>query len=274
VFSDFLVSGARVVTAVADRRDDLSGLVSNSNEALGAIASENVSFDRALKALPPALRQANTTFFNLRLTLDDLDPLINTAKTTTKDLAPFLRKLKPVVKKSVPVFHDLRLAVNRGGKNNDLADAFAKLPSVRNAANSAIPPTVQSLSDSLQQISFFRAYAPDLTGAISGLNQITAYYDDAGHYARVEPAGLNIFNYVPPNLTPIPGNVQYNAYGAPVFGGPNLKYFRRCPGGATQRSTDLSNPFVGAVGGIWPGSGLTDPAPPGDCTAADRPAGP
>jgi phospholipid/cholesterol/gamma-HCH transport system substrate-binding protein len=272
VLSDFLVSGARVVTSVAERRDDLSGLVANSNEALGAIASQNRAFDRALQALPPALRQANTTFFNLRDTLDDLDPLVNTSKTATKDLAPFLRRLKPVVKKSVPVFHDLRKAVNRKGKNNDLADAFGKLPAVRNAASTAVPAAVQAMNDSVAgsdpPLPFFRAYMPDLTAALSGLNQATGYYDDAGHYTRVEPAGLGVFTYNAGtnDLDPIDATQQYDDYGP--FGVSNANVFRRCPGGATQVSTDGSNPFVGA------GSGLLSPAPPNDCTATDVPPGP
>jgi phospholipid/cholesterol/gamma-HCH transport system substrate-binding protein len=281
VFTEFLTSGARVVTAVAERRDDLSGLVSNSNEALGAIASQNRNFDRALRALPPALRQANTTFFNLRATLDDLDPFVETAKDTTKNLAPFLADLKPVVKKSVPVFHDLRLSVNRKGKNNDLADAFAKLPSVDAAAQRAVPPAVQAMSDSLPQLSFLRAYSPDLVGAIAGLNQASAYYDDAGHFTRVEPAGLNIFDYsaATNDLLPvIDADQQFDDYSPPINSvvpstAPSLSFFRRCPGGATQASIDIppSNPFVAPT---WAGSGLTSPAPPNDCNATDLVPGP
>ena len=145
VLTDFLVSGSRVVTAVAERRDDLSGLVSNGNQALGAIASQNVALDRALRALPPALRQANTTFFNLRPALDDLDRLVNVAKPATRDLYPFVKQLRPLVGKSVPVFRDLRLAVNRPGKNNDLAEAAKQLVPLRNAADSAVEPTIQAM---------------------------------------------------------------------------------------------------------------------------------
>ena len=71
--TDFLVNGASVVSAVAQRRADLSALTQNANVALGAIANENRSFDQALVALPGTLRQANTTFHNLRPALDDLD---------------------------------------------------------------------------------------------------------------------------------------------------------------------------------------------------------
>lgn len=266
VLTNFLVSGSRVVTAVAERRDDLSGLVSNTNETLGAIASQNQAFDRSLRALPPALRQANTTFSNLRLVFDDLDPLVATAKPATKDLAPFLRRLKPVVKKSVPVFANLRRAVNLKGKNNDLADATGKLSSVEGAAQRAVGPAVQAMIDSEPTVRSLRPYSPDLVGTFSKLTQITGYYDADGHYARVEPAGLNVFNYNSgtQQLDPIPVADIFNGYGA--FGGPNFKVFRRCPGGTTQTIAG-SNPFLDD-------GQLTSPAPPGDCTTTDVPQGP
>jgi phospholipid/cholesterol/gamma-HCH transport system substrate-binding protein len=145
VLTQFLVNGADVVTAVGERRNDLSSLVSNANEALGAIASQNRAFDRSLVALPPALRQANTTFFNLRLALNDLTPLVNTSKTATKNLAPFLGQLERVVKKSIPVLQDLRPALNRRGKSNDLADAAGDLAPLEAQASTAIPATVVAM---------------------------------------------------------------------------------------------------------------------------------
>lgn len=272
VLTDFLVSGGSVMSGLAERRDDIASLTSNANEALGAIARQNESFDRALVALPPALRQANTTFFNLRLTLDDLDPFVAAAKTGTKNLAPFLRQLKPVIQRSVPVFRDLRRAVNLKGKNNDLADAFAKLPSVQSAGARSVGPSVQAMIDSDPTLRHIRPYMPDLLGAVSKLSQITAYYDADGHYARVSPAGLGVFNYNPGTMTydPIPLSAQFAGYG-PFGASPNFKVFRRCPGGATQPATDGSSPFVNPP---WVGSGLTSPAPPNDCTATDFPPGP
>jgi phospholipid/cholesterol/gamma-HCH transport system substrate-binding protein len=121
--TSFLVNGASVVSAVAQRRSDLSALTQNANQALGAIASQNRSFDQALVALPPALRQANTTLHNLRPALDDLDPLINATRASTKSLTPFLRQLHPVLTRSIPVFADLNRALNLEGKQNDLAYA-------------------------------------------------------------------------------------------------------------------------------------------------------
>ncbi len=137
--TNFLVSGADVVSAVAERRADLSALTQNANEALGAIAAQNRSFDQALVALPPALRQANTTFHNLRPALDDLDVLVNASKPATKNLPRFLRDLKPVTARSVPVFRDLARAVNLKGKQNDLADATGFLPAAPEACGRGDP---------------------------------------------------------------------------------------------------------------------------------------
>jgi phospholipid/cholesterol/gamma-HCH transport system substrate-binding protein len=267
VLTDFLVNGASVVTAVAERRDDLSGLVSNSNRALGAIASQNQAFDRALVALPPALRQANTTFFNLRDALDDLDPLVNTSKTATRDLAPFLKQLKPVVRKSVPVFHDLRRAVDRKGKSNDLADATADLAPLQSRASAAIPAAVSAMQKSDPVLRFLRPYSPDILNAVGGLNRAAGYYDANGHYLRAAAAGMGIFDFLGGggiNLDPVPVASIFDDFGA--FGSTNYRVFHRCPGGATQAIAG-SNPFLD-------GGALSSPAPPGDCTATDVPQGP
>jgi len=265
IFEEFLVKGARTVSAIAERRDDLSSLTSNGNQALGAIAEQNQNLDRALRALPPALRQANTTFFNLRPTLDDLDDLVDVAKPATKDLAPFLRQLRPVVAKSVPVFKDLRAAVNNEGKNNDLADATERLVPLQQAADRASEPTVRALADSEENFEFLRPYAPDLLNTVGKLGQITANYDADGHIARVQPAGMSIFQNNAGSLDPIPTGTQFAGYGP--FGSPNFKVFHRCPGGQTQPAADGSTPFLD--NGM-----LTSPAPPGDCTVTDVLPGP
>ena len=65
--------------------------MSNTNQAMGAIADESASLQRALELLPGTLRKANTTFVNLRATLDDLELLVDESKPATKELAPFFR---------------------------------------------------------------------------------------------------------------------------------------------------------------------------------------
>lgn len=276
--TEFLVSGGRVMTSLAERRDDLTNLVSNANSFLGAIASENEAFSRALVALPPALRQANTTFFNLRGALDDLDPLVETAKPATRNLAPFLRQLRPVIGKSVPVFHDLRLSVNRKGDNNDFADAAGKLTTLQARAASAVPRAVSAMADADDVLQFYRSYSPDLFQALAKVNAVAGYYDANGHYIRATAAGMNIFNFAGGNLVPIPAAEQYDAYCTPA-GAPdacdyvppasfaNMRVYERCPGSGTQ-AIPGSNPFTAPPFAGFP---VGAPATPADCIAGDRP---
>ncbi len=254
--SDFLVSSSRVVTAVAERRQELASLVPNANQALGAIADQNVAFDQALRNLPPTLRQANTTFFNLRDTLDDLDPLVATAKPATKDLAPFLKRLKPVTKRAVPVFKNLADTVNLKKAHNDLTDAVTQLPDVQSKIAASTGPTIQAMQDAEPILQFARPYLPDVLGAISKLGQITAYYDANGHYARIQPAELNLFHYNSGSqfLEPIPKAQQFDDL---IF-----DQFKRCPGASTQAIAG-SNPFLD-------GGQLSSPA---DCDSTQVPPG-
>jgi phospholipid/cholesterol/gamma-HCH transport system substrate-binding protein len=278
----FLVSGADVVSAVAQRRADLSALTQNANEALGAIAAQNRSFDQALVALPPALRQANTTFHNLRPALDDLDTLVNATKPATKSLPRFLRDLKPVTARSVPVFGDLARAVNLKGKQNDLADATGFLPPLQKRAAEAIPITVTAMQKSQDNLQFLRPYVPDLMAGVAHLNQVAGYYDADAHYLRVAPFGFGIFSANSPagcktvsgsTCTLLPQNAAnvYNDYPA----GATRGIFLRCPGGA---STPIpgSNPFFSAA---FPGPPVgaptgTPPAPPSSCNSNDVVPGP
>ena len=211
------------------RRDDLAALTENANQALGAIAQRNAEFDRSLVALPPFLRQANTTFVNLRAALDDLDPLVQDALVGTKDLAPFLRDVRTVVDPAIPVFDDLTVALDRKGPSNDLTDALLASPATEKAASQSVEPTLAALDAGQPNVAFARPYTPDLIGLLAKFGQVTAYYDADGHYARVAPAGANIFQNTGGTLTPLAPAQQFDQYAALGLGP-----FLRCPGGSTQ----------------------------------------
>jgi phospholipid/cholesterol/gamma-HCH transport system substrate-binding protein len=290
VLTNFLVSGADVVSAVAERRNDLSALTQNANQALGAIAAQNRSFDQALIALPPALRQANTTFHNLRPALDDLDLLVNAAKPATKNLAPFLRQLHPLLKRGVPVFRDLNRALNLKGKQNDLADATGYLPALEKRAADAIPVTVAAMQSSEDNLAFLRPYIPDLMAGIAHLNQVTGYYDADGHYGRVTPGGLGVFGLNPAGANNFTFNAQSASdvlcdYSGQAPGGgvggcdgpfnpPNFQVFGRCPGGSSPTLPN-SNPFASpSPAGVFLGPPNGAPASTSDCNSAQVVPGP
>jgi phospholipid/cholesterol/gamma-HCH transport system substrate-binding protein len=257
LLSRFIVSSSRLTTAIAGRGEELSSAISNANTAFDAIAAQNVAFDETLRRLPPVMRQSNTTFVNLRAALDDLDPLVETAKPATKELAPFLAELRPVFQKLVPFTRNLRLTVSRPGKANDAADLLAALPVVEERASKAFPHSEQAIADFQPNLNFFRPYTPDLFNAIGKFGQIAGYYDGNGHYVRAATSLQNLFAYEAGTLNPISKAQQYD-----VFGG-SAPVKRRCPGGATQPAPDGSNPWVG--GGSVSSS---------ECNPADVPPGP
>jgi len=259
--SRFLVEGSTALGAIAERRDDLAALTSNANEALGAIAERNEEFDRTLVALPPALLQANTTFVNLRAALDDLDPLIQDLGAVAPDLPGFLRLTRETADPAGPVFANLTQAIARPGKANDLTDSLRSAPAAQRQASRSVAPSITALDASQPNIELLRAYSPDLLSLAGRLGQVTAYYDANGHYARVIPAGANLFSNAGGTLTPIAPAQQFDQYSALGIGP-----FTRCPGAATQANagwpSPTDHPFLGGR--------LLD----GKCDPTDVPPGP
>jgi phospholipid/cholesterol/gamma-HCH transport system substrate-binding protein len=235
----FLVNSSRAVTAVAERRDDLSGLVTNANATAGAIAAEQASLSRALELLPTTLRRANTTFVNLRATLDDLDVLVAESKPATKDLAPFLRELRPLVRDARPTIRDLSTLVRRSGPDNDLVEATRKMPALQRVATPAFTQGRLALQRAQPVLEFIRPYTPDLVGWLRDFGQGAANYDANGHFARVQPL-FNAFQFTdnPAGgvLTPIPPSERMDGLETGVQA--------RCPGAASQRPADDSAPYT------------------------------
>lgn len=259
----FIVSSSKLTTAVAQRGNELSSAISHASTAFGAIASENEALDQTLRLLPPFMRQSNTTFVNLRAALDDLDPLVETAKPATKNLAPFLSELRPVLSKAVPVFKDLRLSTSRPGFANDAVEALGFLPVVQERASRAFPHAEQGIEAFQPTLNFARAYTPDIFNGLGRLGQITGYYDGNGHYARAQLV-LNLFrrNSASGELEPLTPSQQYDSFGG------SASVRRPCPGGGTQPAQDGSNPFTEPP---FAGSGVS---PSSACDPADAPPGP
>lgn len=234
---EFVKNTSGLVTTLASEKDNLTELVSNSNTALGSIARENESLSQALQELPPTLRQANTTFVNLRVALDDLEPFFAASgRAADAGLADYLKNdLRPVLNKARPVFNNLAIAAYRPGRNNDTSDLLSSLIPLHPTAEPAVNAVVKGLDASQEDTAEARAYAPDIWGSFANLNAVTGYYDDNGAYARVRPVGSSLYQLNGNSIQP--GTV--NNYGGFDYI-PNLT---RCPGGSTQPIAG-SNPFL------------------------------
>ncbi len=144
----FLVAQSKLVTDVAERRNDLAMLVDRLATATGAIAREESSLSRAVGALPTFLRRANTTFVNLRSTLDHVDPLVEESKPVAPRLRKVLAELRPFARDAVPTFKGLADLARRPGKDNDLLRAGpgnAPVPRSRGRSGSAQRRRAQGL---------------------------------------------------------------------------------------------------------------------------------
>jgi phospholipid/cholesterol/gamma-HCH transport system substrate-binding protein len=236
VLERFLKDGAATVSAIAERRDDLAGLVVNTNGAMEAIADESASLQRALDLLPDTFRKANTTFVNLRGTLDDLERLVEESKPATRRLAPFFRELRPLVADLRPTIADLRALIRLPGANNDLIDLTAKQPRLAQLTGSVFPRAIRTLDRAQPVISYARQYTPDLAGWFTKFGQVAGYYDANGHYARVMPVFSPARRNADNTLEALPPDQRLEGYERGIL--------RHCPGGAVQPPPDGSAPVL------------------------------
>ena len=77
------------MTQLASRAQELTQLISNGDQATGAIASQSHNLETALSLLPGALNHTTSTYAGLRATLDALDPLVKKSKPASRRLEPF-----------------------------------------------------------------------------------------------------------------------------------------------------------------------------------------
>jgi phospholipid/cholesterol/gamma-HCH transport system substrate-binding protein len=255
-FTRLVVNGAKAMGAIAARRDDLAELVTNGTGFARALGQENVALDRALAALPAVLQQGSTTFRTLTSSLDDLDRLTDVSKPQIKGLAPFLRRFSSLFATMTPTFKDFRRLVNEPGAYNDSVDLFRVSPELEKISRESSKNSIASLKKGQDEVEFFRPYAPDIAAWITHFSQVPAYYDANGHYARVLPI-FNAFRYdeAANELTALTPAERVTAV--------NQRGVKFCPGGATQPSSDGSNPSTddGRLG-------------PEDCDPTQRPVGP
>jgi phospholipid/cholesterol/gamma-HCH transport system substrate-binding protein len=235
VFERFVVDAASVVNAIAERQTDLAQLVGNANGAARAIGDESAALDRALGLLPSTLRKANTTFVNLRSTLDDLDVLVDASKPATKDLAPFLRRLRPLVADARPTIADLRQAIRAPGPGNDLIDLTSRMPRLAALTSRVFPRAVRTLDRAEPVVEYARFYTPDLVGWFKDYGQSAASYDANGHFAKISPL-LGVLHFNGTELVP-------RAAGTNQLSDVAKGQIRRCPGSAAPRPPDGSAPF-------------------------------
>ena len=248
VLEEFVVNSSRLVTDVADRRDDLSILVDKLADTMGAIGQEEDDLRDAIDQLPPFLRRANTTFVDLRATLDDLAPAVEASKPVTPKLRRVLGELRPFAREAVPTIRDLSGLVRTNGEDNDLIDLAKSVKPFRDLAigpvqrNGAQRPgsfetTTKSLKGSTPHFAFFRPYTVDFTGWLDDFSH-SGIYDANGSASRVATS-VNAFAAVGSQLKLVPEDIRDELGNAVTARGQT----NRCPGSMERKARDNSNPF-------------------------------
>jgi phospholipid/cholesterol/gamma-HCH transport system substrate-binding protein len=244
----FIVSSSELVTDLADRREDLSGLVDNLATTTTAIGTQQQALASAIGQLPPFMKRANTTFLNLRATLDDLDPLVAESKPVAKKLRPFMAQLRPLAQDARPTLRDLSRLVKGPNQNDDLIDLTLAAPRLADVTtgkvndhgeerDGAFPASTKALEGGTPMLSYWRPYSADLIGWFDDFSH-SGVYDALGAVSR---AGLHAsaFTLASGQLLPVPPELRGEAFKA----GAELNQRNRCPGAAEHGADDGSNPF-------------------------------
>jgi phospholipid/cholesterol/gamma-HCH transport system substrate-binding protein len=218
-FTNFIVKTGNLVTDLASRSTDLSGLIQHLATTTEALASQRTALAQSLQRLPGFMRLANTTFVNLRNALDDLKPLVDDSKPVAPKLEKLLIQLRPLAKDSVPTLNDLSDIISRPGPANDLieltklgvplAAATVRAAKVDGKVRAgAFPESTRALNDSTPELATARPYAVDLTGWFEGYTH-PGTIDANGGASRIAPVvGIGsidngALNLLPSFATPI-----------------------------------------------------------------------
>ncbi len=278
VLERFLTDSSRFVTALSERRDDLSALIGNLNQTTRALGTEKAALAEAIERLPPFMRRANTTYVNLRGTLDELDPFVNASKPVARKLRPYLAELRPFAREAVPTVRDLRRTVRRPGAANDLFELQRTYPPLAEIAleekrrsidfgtgardvgvtRGAFPELSEALTDSIEILAHGRPYTPDFVGWMDDFSH-TGSYDSLGSFSRAQ-IYLNAFSLQ--DGLPAGDLLDPATQGQAFKSLARLRQVKRCPGAAEEAAADGSNVFSEAEQRAL------------DCRESDRATGP
>lgn len=234
-----LTDSSKLVTALSRRHDELAALISDASATTRALGSDKAALADSIELLPPVMRRANTTFVNLRAALGDVDPLVDATKPLVPLLTPLLTQARGLARDAVPAVRDLRVALRRPGRENDVTELIAGVPPLARIATDeraravrpggtrvdvgrvpgAFPAATAGLKAATPVIGFARPHTGDFLGWLDDFSTTGGFFDALGGTTRV-----------------------YISFAENMTGGPPVRdQFHRCPGGADVVAPDRSN---------------------------------
>jgi phospholipid/cholesterol/gamma-HCH transport system substrate-binding protein len=244
----FVVANAGLATHVAERDEDLATLVDKLADTTGAIAQEEDDLQEVIRQAPPFMRRANSTYVNLRSTLDELDPLIAATGKAAPKLRRVMAELVPFARDARSPVRDLSKTIRRPGAGNDLIELGRAILPFRDIAVGPVrrngaerPGSLDQIATSLERqtpkAAFFRPYVVDFTGWLDDFSH-SGVYDANGSASRVATS-VNAYAAVGGQLQLVPQGLRTQLTDAVTARGQN----NRCPGSMERPWEDESNPW-------------------------------
>ena len=244
----FVVANAGLATTVAQRDEDLATLIDKLADTTGAIAREEDDLSDAISQAAPFMRRANSTYVNLRTTLDELDPLVEATGRAAPRLRKVLAELRPFARDARAPIRTFANTISRSGDGNDLLElaravldfnAIAVGPVQRNGAErpGSLDQIAESLARQTPKAAFFRPYIVDFTGWLDDFSH-SGIYDANGSASRVATS-VNAYAAVGGQLQLVPQELRTSLTDAVTRRGQN----NRCPGSMERPAADGSNPW-------------------------------
>ncbi|HEX6115700.1 MAG TPA: MlaD family protein [Solirubrobacterales bacterium] len=264
-----IVDSSELSSALADRSPEIAELVANLNTASGAIGRQRAALASAIGKLPDFMREANTTFVNLRAAADDLEPLIDATGPVAERLGPFFSEFRGAARGAVPTIRDLERVIRRGGRANDLVELTRLTVPLADVAlgdgspdcgedpatdfgsaadddfrQGALGEANCALRNSMPVLSHFRAYTPELVGWFDDFST-SGTLDASGGIGRIGGT-FNVFtpsaSGAPELLSPVDPADVYGAAGADQL--LDMDNDQRCPGALERDPGDGSTTFT------------------------------
>lgn len=254
-FQRLIIDTASLSGALASRSSDLTQFVTNTDQMMGAIGSQNRALASAVGELPNFMRNFNTTAVNLRATLNDLDPLVNASKPVARKLRPFTHQLRGFATDAVPAITDLQNIVSRKGPDNDLIELTRLQVPLANIAagpvqadgatrQGALPESDKALIGGLPALSFLRPYVTQ--------EGLSGWFDDFGHSGIVDANGgigristtFNAFSLSGSGPSAVPNLLSSPLTPSQLKAALDTGNLNRCPGSNERNPGDNSTPFT------------------------------
>jgi phospholipid/cholesterol/gamma-HCH transport system substrate-binding protein len=264
-FERLLVNSSSLSGALAQRAPEITQLIHNLDLTMNALARQKLALAATIHKLPGFMREANTTFVNLRAALNDLDPLVAASKPVADRLRPWFHVLRGTAHNAVPTITDLQNIIRRHGRQNDLVEltrdavplaragvgsgspTCGQNPSVdyRQAADNnfkqgALGESLCALRNGLPALAFFRPYTPELVGWFNDFGT-SGIVDANGGVGRIETT-LNAFSASIPGFPLLQPTAAFTP--SEIRAGLDTNNARRCPGNLERTAEDHSNPFT------------------------------